>query len=231
MALTIRRFVLVAAAVALVSGDALAQTPAERAEIENARAKELFARGEFKFALELYEKSYSINPLPKYLCNMAQSRLKLAESSSDAARKRELLVKARANVEYCQAKTMTDDKMAPAAKERQTKWARRHRTKILEELKKLDEVKKEPVVSTKPAPEPAGKPEPVEVPASKPAATPASVAVPTSTETTAEASTPIYKKWWLWTIVGAVVVGGVTTAAVFGSRGDSREPVSNGVDY
>jgi curli biogenesis system outer membrane secretion channel CsgG len=32
------------------------------------------------------------------------------------------------------------------------------------------------------------------------------------------ASTPIYKQWWLWTIVGAVVVGGVTAGAVVGSQ-------------
>ena len=30
--------------------------------------------------------------------------------------------------------------------------------------------------------------------------------------------TPIYKKWWLWTIVGVVVAGGVATGVVLGTR-------------
>jgi tetratricopeptide (TPR) repeat protein len=30
--------------------------------------------------------------------------------------------------------------------------------------------------------------------------------------------TPLYKRWWLWTAVGAVVAAGVVTAAVLGSR-------------
>jgi len=34
-------------------------------------------------------------------------------------------------------------------------------------------------------------------------------------------STPIYRKWWFWTLVGAAVVGGVTAAAVAGSSDDA----------
>jgi hypothetical protein len=36
-------------------------------------------------------------------------------------------------------------------------------------------------------------------------------------------SGPVYTKWWFWTIVGAVVVGGVVTAVVLGS-GTSKPP-------
>jgi hypothetical protein len=32
--------------------------------------------------------------------------------------------------------------------------------------------------------------------------------------------TPVYKTWWLWTIVGAVVVGGAVTAGVLLAPGD-----------
>lgn len=38
-------------------------------------------------------------------------------------------------------------------------------------------------------------------------------------------ATPIYKKWWLWTIVGAVVVG-ATTAAVVATQGGSPDYVT-----
>jgi tetratricopeptide (TPR) repeat protein len=38
---------------------------------------------------------------------------------------------------------------------------------------------------------------------------------------------PLYKKWWLWTIVGAVVVGGVVTGVVLGTaKKDAVSPPS-----
>jgi hypothetical protein len=33
-----------------------------------------------------------------------------------------------------------------------------------------------------------------------------------------EKKVPVHKRWWLWTIVGAVVAGGVVAGAVLGSR-------------
>ena len=38
-----------------------------------------------------------------------------------------------------------------------------------------------------------------------------------------ESSGPIYSKWWFWTIVGAVVIGGVVTAVAL-SSGTSKPP-------
>jgi len=40
-----------------------------------------------------------------------------------------------------------------------------------------------------------------------------------------ERPTPIYKRWWFWTIVGAVVAGGVVGGVVAGTRGSDRVPV------
>ena len=138
---------------ALLPRAAAADAPAERAELENGRAKDQFAKGEFRFALELFEKSYSINPLPKYMCNMGQSRLKLAEISPDIARRREFLVKARANVESCMARTRKDDQMDPVGRERQGLWAKRLREKILAALKRLDEAEQKPKPALAPATE------------------------------------------------------------------------------
>jgi hypothetical protein len=39
----------------------------------------------------------------------------------------------------------------------------------------------------------------------------------------ADGGAPVYKKWWLWTIVGAVVVGGATTAGVLLGRKGSAD--------
>jgi len=36
--------------------------------------------------------------------------------------------------------------------------------------------------------------------------------------------TPVYKRWWFWTLVGAVVAGGVVGGVVAGTRGDGRVP-------
>jgi curli biogenesis system outer membrane secretion channel CsgG len=41
-------------------------------------------------------------------------------------------------------------------------------------------------------------------------------------------STPIYKKWWFWTVVGAVAVGGTVGAVAATTGGDDR--VATGVD-
>jgi tetratricopeptide (TPR) repeat protein len=71
-----------------------------------------------------------------------------------------------------------------------------------------------PTGTTKPADEKstgtvaAKAPEPEAKPAA-PATAPEIVA-----QTPSERKTPVYKKWWLWTIVGAVAAGGAITAAV-----------------
>jgi tetratricopeptide (TPR) repeat protein len=60
----------------------------------------------------------------------------------------------------------------------------------------------------KQAPPPEAQPEPAAPPAaraSEPAAAP--VAIQVSAPPAAERRTPVYKKWWLWTIVGVAAVG------------------------
>ena len=47
----------------------------------------------------------------------------------------------------------------------------------------------------------------------------------TSGPSTREHDEPLYKKWWLWTAVGAVVAGGVITAVVLGASGGRQDPI------
>lgn len=42
----------------------------------------------------------------------------------------------------------------------------------------------------------------------------------TPTEGTRPTETPVYKKWWFWTIIGAVAVAGAGTGIYFATRGD-----------
>jgi tetratricopeptide (TPR) repeat protein len=48
------------------------------------------------------------------------------------------------------------------------------------------------------------------------APTPAPVATTPSAQNDRGAATPVYKKWWLWTIVGGVVVAGVVVGVTVG---------------
>jgi hypothetical protein len=50
-----------------------------------------------------------------------------------------------------------------------------------------------------------------------PDATPVVAAAPQKSQPHAD-RTPLYKKWWLWTIVGVVVAGGVVAGAVVGTQ-------------
>lgn len=59
----------------------------------------------------------------------------------------------------------------------------------------------------------------------RPAAPAAAVAAPPASEASARPGpTPIYKKWWFWTAIGAVVVGGTVGAIAATTGGDSRMP-------
>jgi hypothetical protein len=62
----------------------------------------------------------------------------------------------------------------------------------------------QPSVAPYPAPAPAGDQQPAGTLVAQPAQQPSE-------------SSPVYTKWWFWTLVGAVVVGGVVTAVVLSS--------------
>ena len=104
------------------------------------------------------------------------------------------------------------------------------RGKVVQALEKQEEQDRKPLPTTPPPATDTSPPAP-EPTAATSTASPLPIPVPAHDEAPAHEVTPLYKKWWLWTIVGAVVVGGVTTAAVVGSQGDSREPVTNGGDW
>lgn len=46
----------------------------------------------------------------------------------------------------------------------------------------------------------------------------------TPTDGTRQTETPVYKKWWFWTIIGAVAVAGAGTGIYFATRGDEIPP-------
>jgi len=156
---------------------------------------------EYKEAIKEFEASYRLAPDPVFLFNLAQCH-RLMKHDRDALYFYQAYLRARPDADN-----------------------RAEVEKRVEALKKA--------VALLP-PEPA-KPEPTE---------PTTTATSTSTSTTATThaepshvvnssvsvaaapaprATPVYKKWWLWTIVGVVVVGAaVGTGVALGTRSDAR---------
>lgn len=85
--------------------------------------------------------------------------------------------------------------------------------------------------------EPEPKPDARPQPQPQPQVTTAAQAPASSTEAVEPEKTPVYKKWWLWTIVGVVVAGGVAGGVVGGLLANretiqmvqSNPPVPTGV--
>jgi len=61
----------------------------------------------------------------------------------------------------------------------------------------------------------------IEIKEEKPKPLPTKIYLPTA-KREVEKPAPIYKKWWFWTIVGAVILSGVTTGVVLGVSRESE---------
>ncbi len=82
-------------------------------------------------------------------------------------------------------------------------------TKLEEALENERQANRMPPQGVDPRPEPVATPAPVAAPPSAVAPTEPVAAVDSAVK-----PKPVYKKWWLWTIVGVVVVGGAVGAGV-----------------
>jgi tetratricopeptide (TPR) repeat protein len=159
-----------------------------------------FAVGEFGDAANEYQAAYKLKPDPALLYNAAQS-YRLANNPERA------LILYKNYLQLYPNEANADE-------------VRKQIDKLKEAIAAADRAKTSP---------PTGTTEPKQLPAtsaSTPEPTPATkqpVAVATTTTPENQAvverhETPIYKRWWLWTIVGVVVAGGVITAAVLATR-------------
>jgi RNA polymerase-interacting CarD/CdnL/TRCF family regulator len=88
-----------------------------------------------------------------------------------------------------------------------------------------------------PAPEPSSRPSTLPVPQTTPAPAEPPVASAADTLRISQppppsepaASPPIYKRWWFWTGIGAVVAGAVVTAILLGTRSAPQSPACDGL--
>jgi tetratricopeptide (TPR) repeat protein len=197
---------------AVLLAASLAAAPAsarERPGDDTARAKTCFTKaeahfslGEFALALEEYRKAYLLRPLPPLLFNMAQCHRHLGELEKAVFLLRRFLASSPTAMQRAQAEAVLQD-VELALKSR-------------------------PAPATRPATAPAAS-APLPLPAARPRAPTAAARPPVvlhAITPTAPASqptpsrTPLYKRWWLWTIVAGVAAATATTIAVLASRGD-----------
>jgi tetratricopeptide (TPR) repeat protein len=201
----------------------LAAPPAsarERAGNDTARAKAHFAAaeahfslGEFGPALNEYRKAYLLRPLPPMLFNMAQCHRHLGDLEKAAFLLRRFLTMSPTPVQRSQAEAVLQD-VELALKSKKTP--------------NPAEGPKRPV-ATRPlqaASAPSEPPRPTTRPSTPIATAPAALAALGKTPTTPASQSaptrklPLYKRWWLWTIVAGAAVATATAIGVVASRGD-----------
>lgn len=156
-----------------------------------------FAVGEFADAATEYQEAFKLKPDPALLYNAAQS-YRLANNPEKA------LILYKNYVQLYPNEANADE-------------VRHQIEKVKDAIAAAERAKTSP---------PTGTTEPKQLPSStapEPApaqAQSAAIAATTKPEAAPQhrRETPIYKKWWLWTVVGLVVAGGVVTTAVLLTR-------------
>jgi tetratricopeptide (TPR) repeat protein len=143
-----------------------------------------YAVGEFAKAADEYQQAYQLKPDPALLYNAAQA-YRLANIPEKA------IVLYRNYLNLYPNEGNGDEVRAQIAK-------------LKEAIAAAEKAKNNPPTETV-APKPIEEPKTVTPPSPQPTES----APPTPTLADRPARTPVYKKWWLWTIVGVVVVGGV----------------------
>jgi hypothetical protein len=190
----VKRLWLCLALLVSLPSPALAQSRAARL-ISDAKAH--YLRNEFREALTRFEQALELDRRPSTILNIAQCHRQIGN-----------LVQALSHLKLYRQEWAAQNpgKPSPYADEVESLIKR-----ISDQLKQQ---------APKPQPKPVA-------PATAPAA--ATQAAPTAIVTATQPApaprrTPLYKRWWLWTIVGAVVVGGVVTAVALTTGGDSWTP-------
>ena len=171
------------------------------------KGREAFAAGRYDEAIDTFAKLYAKTLNPIYLRNIGRCFQQKREPDAAIDKFRDYLAKTKTG----KYKTSPDE-----------------RAEIDGYIKEMEALRDEQAKA-------AAVPAPVQpLPGPAPAATPVPAApAPTATQPTATLvaqpapaegeSHPIYTRWWFWTIVGVVLVGG-TVAAVAATSGGTSKP-------
>lgn len=192
-------------AVSLISSVASADD-AQDARAHYQKATAHFAVGEFAEAAVEYQAAYKAKPDPALLYDAAQA-YRLSNNPEKA------LILYRNYLQLYPGE--------PNAAE-----VRAQIDKVREAISAAEKAKSSPPTGTNEPRHLAGAPAHpapfASVTAAPPPAKQAAVSDAQSASASAERPTPLYRKWWLWTVVGVVVAGGVVTAAVLATQPRGR---------
>jgi tetratricopeptide (TPR) repeat protein len=226
----VQRFLLSSLFVLATIGSAHAAAPSGEAEKQARalyeRAEKSFDVGKFADALADYQAAYEAKPLPGFLFNIAQCYRNMGDF--DRAR-------------FFFRRYLAVDPRAP--NRRKVEELIGEMTKQIEAQKAAGPTTSPPPATTAPLPPPGASPPVVEekppvsppvvapppapapalAPSVEPEPTPASAAPVLTTTAAPSEKKPLSHRWWFWTGLGAVVVGGAV-AAFFLTRPETRTP-------
>jgi tetratricopeptide (TPR) repeat protein len=171
------------------------------------KAREDFAAGRYQQALDVFAKLYAETLHPVYLRNIGRCYQYLGDPDRALINFREYLRK---------RKPITPEE----------------RAEVEGFIADMEALKKQKAAEARP-PEPEKSPPPKAAIATLPSApepansgaTPAALVTAPAPHPTEETSSPVYTRWWFWTIVGAAAVGaGLGIAAATGAFTKTQEP-------
>jgi len=186
---------------------------------EEKKAIQSFAAGRYDEALEIYAKLYADTLNPVYLRNIGRCHQKLKQPDKAIESFQDYLQK---------GKNISADEKAEIngyIKDMQALRDEQARQQQPPSTPPPPPAPVEPIGGAPPAamgppgvqPGYAGQPEATQFPAPTPGGDQQPAGTLVAQPTQQPESSPVYTKWWFWTVVGAVVVGGVVTAVVLSS--------------
>lgn len=203
---------LVLAAALAGPGAAGAASPKDKAAAKAAvaEARKAYDLGRFEEAIAGYTRAYDLSELPALLFNVAQCHRQLKQYERAAFFYGRYLSLQPPPIDNEENARALRKEMEDAAAAEKAKNAGLGLDLTAEEPGPAEP--KEPVVESASATVP-----PEALPVAPPAA-------PSTPPATAEEPTPLVKQWWLWTLVGVVVVGGAVAAGALATGAGASTP-------
>ena len=198
------RFTSFALLVVLTCGRAFAQSggvenEARRHYEEGSKA---FALGEFSRAVSEYRAAYNSKPDPAFLYNIAQAYRLAGDLQQALFFYRSFLSQLPATPNRSEVERRITDLSDQVQRQKQITMTPPNSPVSPAQLQSMPPAAAEPAAAA---------------PATEPTTTAPALVLTQPAPARAEKQ-PAYKKWWVWTIVGVVAVGAVTTAAVLTTR-------------
>jgi len=184
------------------------KTAKEQKDPREMEARQAFAAGNYKDALDIYTTLYAEKLHPTFLRNVGRCYQNLADPEHAISSFREYLRK---------AKDISVDE----------------REEVEGYIKEMEDLEKKNAAAAAPPEPPANPPQPLPPaapPAGEPVAPPPGLVMQQSAPPPAPANapTPVYKKAWFWAVVGGVVVaatvGGLWAGGVFKAKNQNNCP-------